>query len=341
VKDKRPIRDILSGADFHLIDVGAAYGLLPHLGTLEFAAKIVLFEPNAESARLLEEQYRASVGEGMTRIVRAALSGSGGKRVLHVTNTSTGSSLLKPGSEAAREYVDPSYIHPMQALEIHTRTLENALDELAIPAPSLIKLDVQGCELEILKGLGSAKLARTLAVELEIGMPGGYLEQPQFTDVQAFLGASGFDLFDVRTANAYRPKAGRSDHYQTRVFSVCANSPSISARLWEFDAVYFRNAREVLGSGDTAQLRRLVVAYCAYNFFSEAYWLVEQAEQQGSFAPPDAQALKQNIVEWHDAFKGLFLYRSNWLANGLRRILFRLAPRNSPRWCKYMWQDYP
>jgi FkbM family methyltransferase len=341
MKDNRFISRILAGAEFHLIDVGAAYGLLPHLAVLESAAKIVLFEPDAQSAAMLEEQYSASISKGMTRVVRSALSGAGGKRALHVTNVSTGSSLLKPGSEAAREYVDPGYLYPLREIEIETQTLANALDQLAIPAPSLIKLDVQGAELEILKGLGGAKLARTLGVELEIGMPGGYLEQPQFTDVQTFLGASGFELFDLRAAHAYRPKSGKASHYQTEVFSVCANSPTVSARLWELDAVYFRSARSVLNSRDTLELRRLIVAYCTYNFFSEAYWLVEQAEQQGAFSPSDAQALKRGIVEWHGSFERLFLYRNNWLASGLRWILFRLAPRNSPRWCKYMWQDYP
>jgi FkbM family methyltransferase len=341
MKENRFIRDILAGYDFHLVDVGAAYGLLPHLGILESAAKVVLFEPNPRTSRMLEEQYSASIAQGMTRVVQCALSGSGGKRTLHVTNASTGSSLLKPGSEAAQAYVDRAYLYPLSEVQVDTRTFRAALEELSISAPSLVKLDVQGAELEILQGLGEDRLRGTMAVELEIGMPGAYLAQPQFSEVQAFLGANGFELFDLRTANVYRPKGGRPDHYQSSVFSVCANSPTVSARLWEVDAVYFRSAKGVLASRDSAQIRRLVVAYCTYRFFSEAYWLIEQAEELQAVPPVDAEVVKQAIVKWHDSHDRLFLYRNTWLATKLRRFLIALSPRNAPRWCKYMWQDYP
>src|SRR4051812_47592260 len=100
VTARQAITGILSGSEFHLVDVGAAYGLLPHLAVLESAAKILMFEPDKKTGDMLEHQYAESISAGMTKVVRSALSGSGGKRVLYVTNTSTGSSLLKPGSHA-------------------------------------------------------------------------------------------------------------------------------------------------------------------------------------------------------------------------------------------------
>lgn len=63
--------------------------------------------------------------------------------------------------------------------------------------PDVIKIDTQGTELDILRGSGRL-LDNTLAVELEVEFVPQYIDQPLFSDVDAFMRQQGFTLRGIR-----------------------------------------------------------------------------------------------------------------------------------------------
>jgi FkbM family methyltransferase len=69
------------------------------------------------------------------------------------------------------------------------RTLDSLVEELKLPAPYVVKMDVQGLEPRVLRGAARA-LKDTAAVVTEVIVH-------NFRDVHAILDAAGFELYDL------------------------------------------------------------------------------------------------------------------------------------------------
>jgi FkbM family methyltransferase len=334
---KPELQTLLGDAGLVVADAGAAYGLPAHLAVLDSVATVCFFEPHPERARELTEIYEQQGRGADVRVSQAALSACGGERTLYVTNIPTGSSLLKPGSQAAIEWVNPDYFFPVREELVQTRRLEDALLEESISRLDFIKIDVQGAELEVLHGLG--KLAdEILGVELEIGYPGGYEDQPGFCQLKDYLESIGLELFDLKPVRGHRHLRGARLGYPEDVFGVVPDSPSLSERLWETDAVYFRSAKAVLEKKDLPSVRRLVLLYCAYGFFVEAHSLISRAEAIGFLPPEEASVLKSSVIVWHRKGHYRFTYSVAWrryadaIVSIPKRVLNKIFGRRLGRW---------
>lgn len=335
------IHEILGGAELIGIDVGGAKGLQPHWWTFHGSAFVYVFEPHPESFEEIKKLYADSEFPEFYQVLPYALSGTGGERTLYKMNTPTGSSLLPINLDSEFVHMDNPYIFPISEQIINTRTLKDIMLEKGKNRIDMIKLDVQGTELEILKGFGDIFLDQLLMVELEVGFGNGHKGMPTFSDVEAFMHEHGLQLFDVSVARLHRSKGGDSKWYQEKLFGVYWNSPKISARLWEFDAVYFRDPKPLIANKDTDGIRRLIVCYCVYNFFSEAYYLVEKCEEAGLFSQESAQNLKHTLISWHKALHYRLYHKPNWLFNKIRAYQQRFHLGRTSTWKQYMWFNYP
>jgi hypothetical protein len=261
-----------------------------------------------------------------------------------VSNVPTGTSIVRFEPELAADcadYVDPDYLFPITEQRIETRRLSSIMNDAHEACVDLVKLDIQGAELEALRGLGQDRLPTLLGAELEVGMHAFYPQEARFPAVEQFMADIGMELFDVRVARVRRPLHGKHGAYEAEIFSVDPNSPTVAARIWEFDAIYFRKKSLLLAKGDQGEVRRMALVYATYNYYSEAHSLIEKAEQANIFDIDTARDLKQAIVDLHHVAN----YRP-WLANTafwrkIRALGMRVAPRNAPRWCQHMYQGYP
>lgn len=343
-----PVKKAILGTERMVgVDVGSAGGLQPHWRSYEGAVDFYLFEPHRESFAKLKAQFSSSSYSNSFHVLPIGLSKTGGERTLYMLNCPTGSSLypVNPASEFASP--DNNYIYPIREVKIQTRCLDDVLNEQKVANVDIIKLDVQGAELEILQGLGDVRRKHLLLAEVEVNISSGatnnigpYEGGPTWGQIDEMLTAEGMRLLDVSVARGYRAKNGDSDWYQREIFDVYENSPSLSARVWEADVVYVRDWRLLVADGDAGSIRKLAVALCGYRFFSEAYFMVEKAEEAKVFDKAAANELKRNIVAWHRAKRHLWqsrgafwrLFRRMMRATGMSQLL---------RWKQYMWFDYP
>jgi hypothetical protein len=272
------------------------------------------------------------------------VAGSDGPHTLYVSNVPTGTSIVRfepeLGADCA-DYVDPDYLFPITEQRIETRRLSSIMNDAREARVDLVKLDIQGAELEALRGLGQDRLPTLLGAELEVGMHAFYPQEARFPAVEQFMADIGMELFDVRVARVRRPLHGKLGAYEAEIFSVDPNSPTVAARIWEFDAIYFRKKSLLLANGDQGEVRRMALVYATYNYYSEAHSLIEKAAHAKIFDIDTAKDLKQAIVDLHHVAN----YRP-WLANTafwrkIRALGMRVAPRNAPRWCQHMYQGYP
>ena len=114
--------------------------------------------------------------------------------VLNVHRDKVGSSLLKEVEGAA---VDGA---PRQVPVV---TIDGVCAEKNLNGPYLIKVDVQGAELQVLAG-ATRTLRETEAVILEVTLFGTIIGGPQFSDVVAFMKQHGFVAYDF-CGFLYRP----------------------------------------------------------------------------------------------------------------------------------------
>jgi FkbM family methyltransferase len=166
-----------------IIDVGAFRGEWTRfIQEIYPTASILMIEPQRESEPILGEMVRSSNG----RIrYRCALLGPAARPDVPFFEMGNGSSVFPEQS-------------PFPRVEVHhaMTTLDDVAREAAIPPAALLKLDVQGSEIEILCG-GTTTLAQAEVVLLEVSLIGINRGAPLLDSVVAFMKSRGFVAYDI------------------------------------------------------------------------------------------------------------------------------------------------
>jgi FkbM family methyltransferase len=175
-----------------VIDAGVA-NATPELYSTFPSASVLLIEPLAEFEPFLQKicsTYNA-------QYVLAAAGQAPGSATFHVHADKFSSSLL---SEVEGASVDGT------PRTVPVVSLDQLTAEKNLPGPYLIKLDVQGAELQVLAG-AARTLQQTEAVILEVTLFGTMIGGPQFYDIVTYMKTVGFVAYDIFAVN-YRPLDG-------------------------------------------------------------------------------------------------------------------------------------
>jgi FkbM family methyltransferase len=198
-----------------VLDIGAAKGVWSERAAGLFPeATFYLFDPLEES----EPSLRALAGrDPRFHYFLMALGRERATLAINVARDPEASSLLDfPSQDQAVRRMVP------------VETVDGLLASGRIPSPDLVKLDVQGFELEVLKG-GSALFdaARVFVVEVSLFefMPGC----PLAHEVIAYFGQRGHRLFDV--AGMLR-RPFQDDLGQMDLVFVRHDSPLVAEPRW-------------------------------------------------------------------------------------------------------------
>ncbi len=130
----------------HLLDVGANYGEMLVHTPLPIGAKVYAFEPNPTILRRLRRTIRES-GLANINIVGSAMSDHEGVQTLYVDPKWSGTTRFSRDGDLPKGY---------KPVEVNTTTLGAVISRIA-DKPSdislLLKIDVEGHEIPVLKGL--------------------------------------------------------------------------------------------------------------------------------------------------------------------------------------------
>jgi len=266
--ERSPFARVMADVPVTVYDVGARGGVDLDLVALAFAVDAVAFEPHPEEYKRLVDR---AAGAGPWRSLRHlpyAVSGTGGRRPLHVTTDPVAASLLRHDPAIGERFNKPQFFTVERTIEVDTRTL----DEAAAGPPDFLKLDAEGAELEILQAAPAA-LANLVGIKTEVSFLPLRTGQPLAADIDRFLRGQGFILMDYsgfahwrRRGYVIHPHVDRGGEGYSR------------GQIIHGDAVYFIDPA-TMADGDDAAVRRLLkAAFIAmgYGFFDHAQMILER-----------------------------------------------------------------
>jgi FkbM family methyltransferase len=172
-----------------VVDVGANSGVLAAgLRSQGYSGRIVSFEP---SSAAFAELAAASVADPEWTARRLALGATAGEVTLNVAGNSSSSSLLPMTSLHVESAPESAYV-ATETVEL--ATLDSLREELVRPGDRVyLKLDVQGFELEVIKGAADV-LPQVQVVDTELSLVPLYEGAPRLQEVVDVLAGHGFVL---------------------------------------------------------------------------------------------------------------------------------------------------
>lgn len=198
--------------DFIIVDVGARSKLF-FFEALKECTRLFAFEPNANAMQALKSKYKHHPFKELV-FEDLALGNTNENATLNSTFNESMSSLLLPDEEKYRQFygnnaliekwVDAIRTQQTQAIRLDTLDAYTKAHKLAYV--NLLKIDVQGTELNVLKGCSA------LLKKLEVGVikvefivhPVYQQQQNTLTNLLLFMQEHGYALLDLLPGeNAY------------------------------------------------------------------------------------------------------------------------------------------
>ena len=215
-------------------------------------ATVIGFEPNPEALARLN-----AATSPHERYFPHAIA-NGAERDFHICHAPGMSSLLKPNEKMLSYFNGLPDWGAVQRIErIQTRRLDDIPE---ITSPDLLKIDVQGAELEIFSHAPRV-LGELVAIHTEVAFVPIYHDQPHFSDVDLALRKKGFLLH--RFANL-----------TSRVFSPIVVNNDLYAGLsqaFEADVVYIRDFTRFRELPAQKLLKLAVILHEIYGSYDVAY----------------------------------------------------------------------
>jgi FkbM family methyltransferase len=176
-----------------VVDVGAAYGSFASQCFSVFPkARFLLLEPLVEYQPLMNKMIEAMPA---AQCIVAAASAHQGEVVLNVHPDLVGSSLF-------REVEKDTHVNGVPRT-VRAITIDSLIKETGAKGPFLLKVDVQGAELDVLRG-AERMLVDTEYILLEVSLFNFFQDGPDFSDIVMHMKSLGFVANDISELQ-YRP----------------------------------------------------------------------------------------------------------------------------------------
>ncbi|BFU94006.1 MAG: Methyltransferase, FkbM family [Nitrospira sp.] len=176
-----------------VIDVGAAYGAFAEECVTVFPeSRYLLIEPLVEYRQALQEVEKRH--PSMLHI-RAAAASRAGDIVIYVHPDLVGSSVMRERETGTDVNGVPRTVPAV--------TIDGVIRETCVKGPFLLKIDVQGAELDVLRGAAEA-LNETEYVLCEASLFKFFESGPELIEVLSYMKSHGFVPYDLGNLQ-YRP----------------------------------------------------------------------------------------------------------------------------------------
>lgn len=177
-----------------IFDVGAHQGQTAQMLARAFPeAQIHSFEPAPETFEILQREVSALK---TVRSVHSALGRIEGTGSLNINRSTATNSMLRRGQVDDNAVAE--LIQPVSTSTVRVQTVDGYCESGGIGVVDLLKMDVQGFEIEVLGGAHTLLAqSRVCLIYCEVAFQGIYEGQPLFEDVYREVTKHGFRLVDL------------------------------------------------------------------------------------------------------------------------------------------------
>lgn len=173
-----------------IVDIGGGTGTTAVIFSKKYPKNdIFIFEPILTNFKFIEQVKERT---SHWKLINKAAGSTSGKTQINIANRITASSLLQLNSDNKGTYGEA--LSPKGKEDIEVSTLDSEIPQNKIV--EVLKLDVQGFELEVMKG-GIDTLKRTKVIVFEVNNHQGFEGAPTYFDIDTFLREHNFELYDI------------------------------------------------------------------------------------------------------------------------------------------------
>jgi len=217
------IGETMAGNKLTFVDIGARSGLQSSAEHHADRLHLVLFEPEQTEAHALTARYGSTA-----TVIACALGHIDTEIDLYLTKNPTCTSGLPTNQYLLQNYGIKDHFAPAGNVKVACRRYDTLHRDGEVPAPDIVKIDVQGFEYQVLLGLG-ALLQDAFIIQLETHFDQLYINQWLITDLVKFLRLFDFSL--RRLGNERSP----------RIEASVGEDVHFDGDLVEADAIFTKN----------------------------------------------------------------------------------------------------
>ena len=173
------------------IDIGASGGLDNEWKGMESYMHIIGFEPD------VEEYNKLIMNKNSHTYFNIAVSDKKEQKELYIRQSQGNSSFYENNDLIINKFPHAERFKIIDKVLIKTDTLDNILKPDDYIKMDFLKIDVEGGELNVLKGAESVLINGIFAIQAEVRFLEFYKNSPLFPEVHTFITSKGFELFDL------------------------------------------------------------------------------------------------------------------------------------------------
>ena len=274
---------LLSNHRLVIADVGAAAGPESHWLELARYIHFLTFEP-------VERTTPSPAPEYLSTNFKVGLGSARRTAELHLMKDLDASTLCEVNHHRIDDFVIADGLQQTGTLSIELDTLDHCLREKNELSPHFLKVDVEGADLDVLRGATKALHESVLAVRIEVSFLERHKGAPFFGDTDAFLRHHGFQLFQLSHERWIR----RNQLYG------CSSEPQLA---WG-DAVYFLTREKFLErlaplspADREILLTRFITILLAFGVHDYAAELLDHAKTANLLPAEPAADLRKAVTD--------------------------------------------
>ena len=177
-----------------IFDCGANIGFVTHKFSTKFpAATIYAFEPNPSVFQKLAKHYAE---KNKIVCINSGIGSDSGKMTFYVNRNSGTSSFLPPTDFHMNNIAS----HTVTPTEVDIVKIDDVMKTHRIDHIDVLKLDIEGFEIEAMKGISNLKHKISL-IFAEVNLIPTYQGQPLIDEVIAYARSQGFHILNLYGLN--------------------------------------------------------------------------------------------------------------------------------------------